>query len=120
MRIFVTIAASSMMNKGGIRTLKIYELIEQFEREEAAAGRPCMVCKVEDFLEADWLDGEERDLLAGELMGKDYHSASDALQTASEEDLAAFAVLYDWPECFLLSDSYDRRIVELYEELKRG
>ena len=94
------------------------KVIEEFESKEAAGGRPCIVCKVEDLLAADWLDEEERDLLAGELVGKEFHSAVDALQTAPVEDLAAWAVLYDWPECFLLSDSYDRKIVDLYEELK--
>ena len=99
--------------------LEYEKIIEQFERKEAAAGRPCMVCKVEDLLAAEWLDEEERDILAGSLIGRDCHSAVDALQTAPPKDLAAWAVLYDWPDCYLLSDSYDRQITELYKKLKK-
>lgn len=94
------------------------KIIEKFEHKEAEAGRPCIVSRVEDFLGADWLSQEERDLLAGELADKDFHSALDALQQAPEEDLKAWAVLYDWPDCVLLSDSYDREITKLYNDLR--
>lgn len=97
---------------------KFEEIIERFENEEAAAGRPCVVGRTEEFLSADWLSQEERDLLAGELVGKNVYSALDALQQAPEEDLKAWAVLYDWPECFLLSDGYDQQVTSLYKELK--
>lgn len=44
------------------------EVISKFEQKEAAAGRPCIVARVRDFLQADWLDQDDRDWLAGVLV----------------------------------------------------
>ena len=94
------------------------EIVERFEHTEAADGRPCMVARVKDFLTAEWLDQEGRDWLAGVLIGKDYQTAKQALEGAPVVDLDAWAIVYDWPDCYLLSDSYDPRITRLLKDLE--
>lgn len=93
------------------------EVISEFESKEAAAGRSCMVARVKDFLSADWLDQDDRDWLAGVLVSKDYHTARQALEGAPAVELLAWAVCYDWPDCYLLADSYDPHIVKLYADI---
>lgn len=94
------------------------EVISKFEQKEAAAGRPCIVARVRDFLQADWLDQDDRDWLAGVLVSKDYHTAKQALEGAPAVELLAWAVCYDWPDCYLLADSYDPRLTRLYKDLE--
>lgn len=93
------------------------EVIERFEKEEADEGRPCMVARVRDFLTADWLDQESRDWLAGVLVGKGYHTARQALDCEPVVNLLEWAIMYDWPDCYLLTDSYDPRIKRLYVDV---
>lgn len=93
-------------------------IISDFESKEAAEGRPCTVARVMDLLSADWLDQEKRDWLAGQLVDKDYERAQVALDHASTAELYAWAVCYDWPDCYLLSGSYDPRITKLLKDLE--
>lgn len=101
-----------------ISTVTTEGIINNFENEEAANGRPCIVARVRDFLQADWLAQDDRDWLAGVLVSKDYHTAAVALDHASAKDLYNWAVVYDWPECSLLGDSYDPRLVYLLDDLE--
>lgn len=91
-----------------------------FEQKEAAEGRPCIVARVKDFLSAEWLDQEKRDWLAGVLVGKDYEKAQVALDHATTAELYAWAVCYDWPDCYLLSGACDPRLTRLLDALAKS
>lgn len=98
----------------------IKDIVSGFEQTEAAEGRPCIVARVKDFLSAEWLDQEKRDWLAGVLVGKDYEKAQVALDHASTAELYAWAVCYDWPDCFLLSGACDPRLTRLLGHLAKS